>query len=249
MTYDLALYPASGPGLGHLMRCYALAEAAVEMGKKVVVGLTAPGGSDLGWPCAVALAGHGQTLEIHTTVAITDGWVPKNQGKFWTIIDAPPTDHSETVCGYIYPHFGATPIPGYPTLYGEQWMPLRKQFREGQSNGLGLGVYRVPQNVVAAEPGSFTLSGDTYAALLQCTRVIVPPSTIAYEALALGLRVELAYDEDQYDSETLACLDSISKAMVVAGAATMWSDSDHRPLVHHYPSDGRGAKRILEALL
>ena len=251
MNYDLALYPASGPGLGHLMRCYAIAEAAVEMGRKVVVVLDKEAPYPV-WPCVVLLD-EGEDRWPDAEVSITD--IPRQGSRkscrklgAWRIVDKMPVAKERIGAGgYIYPHFGATPVPGYPTLYGEQWMPLRKQFRGGKATGTETGTYRQPDDI---EPGAIKLQGDTASALRRCIRATVPPSTIAYEAMAMGVNVELSYDPDEYTEDMAAILDRIAAAMVAGGAARMWTPDLHRASrTKANPIDGRGAIRILEVLL
>lgn len=239
MTYDLALYPASGPGLGHLMRCYALAEAAVEMGKRVLVSLKEP--TDFGWPCAVVLDS-GEKAWAKSVHAIVDG-VANRKNEAWYIIDnaKDATEWCDPVgpapSGYIYPHFGASPIPGYPTLYGEQWMPLRKQFREmkqapmAQESPAG---YKVSRTIEDGEAEILPISR-----MSRTNRVIVPASTVAYEALAASRHVQL---HDNVDG-----LQDIRDAMIEAGVAEMWPGEALGHGATHI--DGLGAKRILEALL
>ena len=226
MIYDLALYPASGPGLGHLMRCMALAEWAVELKAKVAVALQhAPG--NLAWPCPVIVGAEGYALEFK--VAIGDGRVV-GPLEAWQIIDGPPEGTDPATPGYIYPHFGATPVAGFPTFVGPQWMPLRKKFSRRREDRNGVwACYRVqaPGMVPADDLWPQWAGG-----------MLCPPSVIAYEAMALGLPVAI-HDDHEYPR--------IAGAMWRTGVAS-WADNWHQATPTNL-IDGLGAKRLLEALL
>lgn len=244
MTYDLALYPAAGPGLGHLMRCYALAEAAVEMGKRVVVVLEkwAP---EIEWPCAVELRG-ARTADV----VIVDGKPNMSAGPAWFVIDEPPElvdPRDRHVEGYIYPHFGAVPIDGLPTFVGPRWMPLRKAFSQAapvakRERALS---YRLPDDVyVLNDDVSGMTAAQVRDAMWSASEIVCPPSTIAYEAMACGCSVILSHADQLSDPHPAG--EAIGEAMVAAGAATWWPD--HVVTVCDQV-DGRGALRLLEALL
>lgn len=255
MTFDLALYPAAGPGLGHLMRCYALAEAAVEMKAKVIVvrpaGEAPDAGLSMAWPCPVLV---GRPEEAH--VSIADGLSPSPShgdamaGR-WYITDTRPlpAHHQNDAVGYIYPHFGAVPVPGFPTFVGPGWMPLRRAFMVSQMpiRRLGTLMYKAPPEIERAEFGlhgslcvGLPANGAADAADLmrECYRAVVPPSTIAYEALAMGLSVELLH-------VAFPGCEQVGQAMVDAGVATWYGDAAVRPPYY----DGLGAARLLKALL
>lgn len=242
VTYDLALYLASGPGLGHLMRCYALAETAVEMKAKVIVAVAKPG--NIKWPCTVITGIMKPTME-RPGLFIVDASDAENdfeiahRKNIWRIIDSPDAE-MKGYSGAIYPHFGATPIPGYPTLYGEQWMPLRRHFRHMDDPP---GRERVAGYKISAHIAEHDRSGQgtipSIELMSQADRVIVPASTVAYEALAAGRHVQL---HDNVDG-----LEHVRDAMLEAGVAEMWPNEKLAPGVKHL--DGLGARRILEALL
>lgn len=238
------------------MRCYALAEAAIEMKAKVLVALAAP--STIDWPCPVVMDNEtGSIGNITIGVLVVDGVeVPAQEGvpgqdraEYWSIIDSVP-DGSMYADGYIYPHFGATPIPGYPTFYGPQWMPLRKGFRIGNSLvGTMVGTYRHEQvEVHGGDHYSVSLEQhhDMAWALSRCSAVIVPPSTIAYEAMALNVHVNLHDAVKGYEHIATAMIEAKVAHMFTGPIKTVKSGDSVR---FNSRVDGRGAIRLLEALL
>lgn len=246
-TYDLALYPAPGPGLGHLMRCLALAQWAVELNARVIVCLPIlPEMPRMPWPCPVLVGRYCNEARV----TINDGSVGPLQDDphvpVWYMIDGKDSwVHSGNVVGAIYPHFGARPVPGFPTFVGPSWMPLRLPFQYEPVNEprtFAPASYRAGER-----KGHVKLEGsaqDVRRTLSLATHAVVPASTVAYEALASGCPVRLLRDI------TPDC-DRIGAAMVAAGVAT-WDDSSDAlalPAKHRYGVDGLGAKRLLEALL
>lgn len=227
------------------MRCIALAEWAVALKAKVIVSVLVDA-PDLSWPCPMAVG----RSDLKAKVAIQDGGGGMTFAgpSIWRIIDAPPPDLSDPIlcdgAGLIYPHFGAFPINGFPTFAGPQWMPLRRPFSGGslrgapertnsavgyRSEGRNVRELRgLPAHEVAAE-----LRWAEYA--------VVPPSTIAYEALACATPLRLLRVD-------YPCAD-IGAAMVDARVA-IWDDEQTQG-AFSCPDviDGLGAKRILEALL
>lgn len=237
MTYDLALYPASGPGLGHLMRCMALAEWAVALKAKPVVCLQ-PGAPVLAWPCAVVSGGG----DAEARVRIADGFPARDDAGYWFIVDAPPSTGPD-VEGYIYPHFGAASADGFPTFVGPQWMPLRKVFSVAPISGHRRGSVGYRANL----PGVTELTGlpsrNVADALGQAAEAIVPPSTIAYEAMAMGCPVRLL-------RVGFPGCEEIGQAMVEAGAASWYDDPrPGQPPLGMRAVNPRSAERLLEALL
>ena len=233
MNYDLALYPASGPGLGHLMRCMALAEWAVELKAKVIVvlGDNAP---VLPWPCAAKMG-----VGADARVKVADG-IRMNDGQasgFWQIVDR---ECSGDTLGWIYPHFGATPIPSKPTFVGPQWMPLRKRFSGQPFNEHTQFKQAYHYRVEKPRDCEVDICGSDVAATLATARYLrCPPSVIAYEALALGTPVFLHDDVPGYGH--------LSSAMIAAGVVRSGEMDFPHPRRQHI--DGFGAKRLLEALL
>lgn len=237
-TYDLALYPASGPGLGHLMRCMALAEWAVELKAKVIA-ITQE--SSLVWPCSLLTSGG-----ISARIAIADGLSaqPGGGAQHWRIIDG-LNDGSGPAYGYIYPHFGAVPVPGFPTFVGPQWMPLRRGFEmwgPGGKRAAAAVTYRAP-----TDAWGLPLRAQTGQQAAECFREAeaawVPPSTVAYEALASGCALVLHRQSGSLE---------IGQAMHDAAVATWWDGTGGPPVLikrKERPIDGLGAKRLLEALL
>lgn len=234
MKYDLVLRPAPGPGLGHVMRAFALAECAVEMEAKVVVHLLEQ--TTFRWPCPTFFGTAIATMPTGR-VGVTDG--KRNDvscvDEMWTIIDSSDDGHSARV---IWPHFGAEPINGCTTFYGPEWMPLRRCFRVGTCGTSGTLIYRAPESL----RGMFhELSGseDTERLMRLNKRLIAPASVIAYEGNALGMTVAVF--------RASHVPERIRTAMIAEGAARgLHSDSDSpvRKIV-----DGHGARRLLSVLL
>lgn len=245
MTYDLALYPAPGPGLGHLMRCLALAQWAVELKAKVIVCLpVAPETRALPWPCPVAV---GRT-EGNAAVSVVDGKchvLTDRHIPAWYFVDGQDWEHDGNVAGCIAPHFGAAPVHGFPTFVGPSWIPLRRQFSlppaiiDNQRAKWGV-TYR------ATRDGYHSLENrsayDVFCALSVAREAVVPASTIAYEALTLGCPVRLLR------GITPDC-DRIGAAMVAEGVAVWDDDQTVATLPPMQVGDGLGAKRLLESLL
>ena len=215
----------------------------------------------LSWPCPVLLSvGAPERFSSDVGLTILDA-SPESRGSVWMPGHAPCwafTDsadgHWEEASGIIYPHFGAQPIPGFPTLAGEQWMPIRKMWRlmgrptMEPANRCALS-YRVPDEVVDSERtagGGVTRLGpnnswdDVRGLMTAAARVICPPSTLAYEAAAAGRLVELHCEKDHPSYP-------IGEAMVKAGYASWWGG--HVSQKHRLRLRADGARRILEALL
>lgn len=242
MTYDLALYPAPGPGRGHLMRCYALAEWAVVLEAKpiVVLGLDAP---SIAWPCPV-LRGTPRVV-ARAKLSIID--VPadaealyENTASAWWITDVPEPPERPEALGFIYPHFGAEPVLGYPTFVGPTWMPLRRRFchpRTSVRRTAEWARYRTD------EPrGYWDLTAEPLDNWYKRFEgVVCPPSVMAYEAMAAGVKVRLHYDH---------AFPHLTAAMWEARVVGLEADvTTHRFADVHNEIDGLGAKRLLEALL
>lgn len=258
MNYDLALCAICDDeiGYGHVMRCYALAEAAVSMGKKTIV---AVGGKPppLSWPCAVIKMD--DEYRIRPTDAATvifdypamEYRCGEGPTRPWLFVDALPDTKSlegigRNIDGFIYPHFGARPIPGFPTLYGEQWMPVRAEFaklREKPANLKRVLMHaRVPGKMATAPHVRVLGKGgweDSIEPMKDAAKVVTPPCTLAYEALAAGRRVELVYGDDDTRRP-------IGNAMLDAGAAVRFGGVR---VSSPPPFDANGAQRILEAIL
>ena len=223
------------------MRCLALAQWAVELKAKVAVALPiSPGAESLAWPCPVSIG----NAKIRGHVSIVDGYPVPPAEDLWAIVDAMPTN--PTAAGFIYPHFGAVPIPGFPTFVGPQWMPLRRAFGYGHPfmgcERKGRVSYRAPKDLRDYEPlmGS---AQDVCRALSAAEAAWVPASTVAYEALAVGCPVVL---------NDAGSIPAIGDAMVEAGVATRWDGGEKPPVLKGFDFpviDGLGAKRLLEALL
>jgi len=237
VKYDLALYPAPGPGLGHLMRCLALAQWAVELKAKVLVALREP--TAIAWPCAVLCD---YEVEPEASVSVIDGTGTAEPAvNVWAIVDELPGAHN-AITGFIYPHFGAEPVPGYPTFVGPSWMPLRREFSSGPWTVPG-GRSDWACSYRAQREGYRDIAGHSacWELLGQANHALVPASTIAYEALALGCPIRLLR------GITPDC-DRIGTAMVAEGVA-VWDDEAVATLPPMQIGDGLGAKRLLEALL
>ena len=243
VTYDLALYPASGPGLGHLMRCMALAEWAVELKAKAIVALGGP--SSLAWPCAVALP----VVSIDARVHIQDGGTNRFGGRaVWRVVDAVPTDLTDPMlcdsAGIVYPHFGAVPVGGFPTFVGPQWMPLRPGLANGlppkvrQATAIGSGWCRYRCEKPRGYVDLAAVPDDEW--FLHYEGVVCPPSTIAYEAMTAGMKVAIHEEHEHKD---------IMLAMFKAGAAVSAEDESRHRAHTTDLIDGLGARRLLEALL
>lgn len=260
MRYDLALCCVgdSEIGYGHIMRTFALAEAAVWMEKKVIVVINGDP-PPLTWPCPVLMLGtDSEPSSSDASLVIFD--FPLNlpvvgghrQGE-WRMIDVYPSEEEckalGDIGGLIYPHFGARPVEGFPTLVGQQWMPVQDKWRiMGKPMGKeGRVLYRVPEEVVGKERhghGRVIELGDrgwesSSEAMAYADRVVCPPCTFAYEAAAAGRLVNLVCEPDHPSYP-------IGEAMVAAGYASWWGGptQNHRMLLKT-----EGAKRILEALL
>ena len=230
------------------MRCMALAEWAVELKARVIVCFAVADYPPLAWPCPVL---YGRQEEAH--VIIVDGSGPRvTHGDAvpgrWYVVDGPPVSeaYQTDALGYIYPHFGAVPVHGFPTFVGPQWMPLRLPFQYEPLNeprsSFAPASYRAPGSRGVKLEGMD--AQDVRRTLSLASHAVVPASTVAYEALASGCPVRLLRDI------TPEC-DQVGAAMVAAGVAT-WDDSADAlamPARHRYGVDGLGAKRLLEALL
>jgi hypothetical protein len=225
------------------MRCYALAEAAVEMGKRVIVFLDEA--HDLTWPCAVILDAELEKLQWPGFRV----WVVDNPNcsipwgadgsPVWRIIDHPDVDLA-SYHGVIYPHFGAEPIPGYPTFYGPQWMPLRKAFRQHFPWPDMPAAHRAIATYRHKRTDFNELFGTEKRWWNRLDGLICPPSTIAYEAMAARISVAL-HDDHDYPH--------IADAMIEAGVAVPAERMGWRQAEPTTAIDGRGAIRLLEALL
>lgn len=245
MSFDLALYPASGPGLGHLMRCMALAQWAVELKAKAIV-MLAQDAPALQWPCAVARASNKVTAKANVHIADAPGsdYLHGLSGPaLWRVVDV-KADEPRDYAGYIYPHFGAEPFSILPTFVGPSWMPLRQIFsRDPAIIGKERAAWGVSYR--AQRAGYKSLEGrheyGISLALSIAREAVVPASTVAYEAFALGCPVRLLRDI------TPDC-DRIGAAMVAEGVA-VWDDEPVRTLSPARIGDGLGAKGLLEALL
>lgn len=251
-SYDLALYPAAGPGLGHLMRCMALAEAAVDLKARAVVVLGEVTAVAIEWPAPVLISN--ENAHPAADLAILDGPrdprpYPTPNSEVWRIVDERPAGVDD-VTGFIYPHYGAAPVHEYPTFVGPEWMPLRREFVAMTAAMTAVAAQRSKHlcSYKCANPpqGTRKLEGlgarEVAGALRMCRGLMCPPGTIAYEGLACGAPVMLLHTD-------ISACEAVGTAMVAAGVAS-WSDTlilPARSAQSHI--DGRGAIRLLEALL
>jgi len=265
MKYDLAVAVGGGGdlGLGHAMRGLAIVEAAMRTKAKVAVILVGHDGPphpdlfDLPWPCAVLVPGRGETplrSDIGCVVSDCPGDrrtvtpMDESSTNFWQILDGEPDDAPAWLTGWIWPHFGAHPL-GKPTLYGPTWMPLRGTSPRRTSPGLRKWAsYRAD----TANVGRILLEDLAHGAVLRIFRervdfAVLPPSTIAYEAMASGCPV--------YLHKNVEGLEMIGVAMVAAGAAEWHTEAGHASALNgqfpnsHKMIDGLGADRLVAAIL
>jgi hypothetical protein len=134
-------------------------------------------------------------------------------------------------------------------------MPLRKFFRENKSdtaerlNIRSAFTYRATDEVREHETEAFHFPMSCHLNYLShianCTHAVVPPSTVAYEAMALDLQVELHGGVEGYEH--------IAQGMFKARAALYWKPEragyGAANRTHRGQIDARGAIRLLEALL
>lgn len=179
----------------------------------------------------------------------------------WNVVDhGTPLEGINRIC----PHFGAESRDWGAGMVatGPQWMPLRREVMDYShiiynADGKILTYRAGAENIVdwkeTADEDAVTLFDVSpqfkwwehgpyrYA--------IVPPSTIAYECMALGIPVLLVPLEGQSTE--------IGDAMVKAGVAEWYSDAglslpghlDPMAELAHKHVDGRGAERVANLLM
>jgi hypothetical protein len=143
---------------------------------------------------------------------------------------------------FVYPHYGhhdaldqASLPAGVFGHWGPAYMPLRPDFADpptvpGSPHVLNYALMRDRgQELLTAEK----LSG--YAG------VVSPPSTIAYEALAVGTRLWVSDELPEYAH--------IADAMIGAEVAEYADEYPRYAIEQRRHIDGLGAKRLLEAVL
>lgn len=174
----------------------------------------------------------------------------------WNMID-----HGVGVEGTnrICPHFGAEERDWGPgaVVCGPRWMPLRKELvgyplelghppeyypRDGYDAEEQVLAYRGPGGI----PRAHDLSGGEVWWERKWSRAIVPPSTIAYECMALGIPVSLVPLPNDQPRD-------VGAAMVKAGVARWFGTGAKRPVVPMAEAaraavDGLGASRIADLL-
>jgi hypothetical protein len=249
--YDLALHIGDGPGMGHNMRVYALAQAAVRSG--VTVAVTGNAAIELGWPCI--LAG-----DPRARVHITDGLPPVDSSLYtdsWVIVDSPDVTDVWGGAGVIIPHdFDIDRADlANGAIIGSNFYPVREEFRDVYTS-LGVGVrglrplgYRLPERYkgeyrdLAEE--KLTV-GDMIYFMGSAPLFICPPSVVAYECLALGTPLMLHNEVDESHAP-------ITDALVARGWAKRMDPEPGDPTVvtagRPKRIDGKGAERILDLVL
>ena len=232
MTPDVVLLADAGPdiGWGHAMRMYALAEALVERRKRVLFVTRTREAAEFNWPCPVHVVDgwHDAPFSERSVVDIPAGETIRRRALMFY-------DYGELVGepeALVAPHFGARPN-GAVTFAGPRWMPLRSPFHLRVQTG---GTHpRRGRNVLVYVPDAFVgewgrlmhdipnavspmgMDAESVAALMRtCRAAVVPPSTIAYECMAMGLPVFLYVPHERYEP--------IAEAMWHWGVAGSWGD-------------------------
>lgn len=263
MTYDLALVTDGNDelGWGHAARMSALCVVAARRGLSVV--LVAQNPLELlqrfSWPRPVLGGSHVDwvlpRIRTGADVVVYDGVGPLDSalGNRFVAFDdlgnlaAAPRGGTSTLV--VSPHFGADPAmyPGRAALCGPKWMPLNL---EGIKRALSLVArpvtYRLPASL-----DTVTLGGlphhDAIRNLSVAPYAVLPPSTIAYEAIAMRVPVRL-HTEALPATPMGRALERVGDAMVDAGAATWWGEPERIPRGPPGMVDDRGADRLLDFL-
>ena len=254
MRYDVILFADNSVGYGRMMRALALAEAVALAGKQALVFLDNEPPGWLRWPCPVIVGWiEPGRLDTELLIVDTDRADYMSAAKIvhhdvhlqrWRIVDSPDEAFNADLAGYIYPHFGASPIAGRPTLFGEQFMPLRHEFgvayelsvtHPDKRVRLGTLSYRHADTSYHPTPNGL-LTADY---LSRWEKLVCPPSTIAYEAMCVGTPVFLHDGLPQYAH--------IKDAMIDAGAA-LDANAINFKRATTSKVDGRGARRLVDIL-
>lgn len=260
-------------GWGHVMRTLAVAEALE--GRASVRWLTstpeAIRGLDPPCPVGTKSEGVGQLAWTEPSAwVLTDGKpteeLAEERACAWEVVDF---GTGEGRLSRICPHFGAESRDWGSGMVatGPRWMPLRRDFvRDAQIDCDWLDLNYEPYakdgklltyradavNALAGMPDKDVVSlFDVNAKDRKWWTegpyryAIVPPSTIAYECMALGIPVLLVPVEGQSRE--------IGDAMVAAGVAYWYSDGggDLEPIAKRARKhvDGWGAERVANLLL
>lgn len=229
-------------GFGHVARAHALASWAVRLGYSVSAVVSSPTPGWLIWPCPVWDEESYDGEPILGRVLIADHYMPeRTAGRTIAIVDTVDaivnlSRASEASLEFVYPHFGAKPVGGAPGWYGPAYMPLRPDFAKPPEPDpstpfvLGYSWHRKhARRLLTAEK------------LARYKGVIAPPSTIAYEALAVGIKLWLSDELPEYAH--------IARAMIESGVAVDAKEYPEYGLERRRHIDGLGAERLLEAVL
>lgn len=225
-------------GWGHAMRTRAVVEQLVHSAAPTLVrwATVTPEAIRALWPpCAVEKLGKDTNVYDAARAVLvdvpTDEWDCAPGGNYFNqtvcMVDSPTQWAGLPGAWRVCPHFGAATWdfgPG-PVLAGPRYMPLRGvlygYIREGKTydkQAMALG-YKVPEELLeprgvlrGIDPQHLESGGGMRWWQEKWSGAFVPPSTMAYECMALGLPVVLLPSEQEVHQR-------VADGMVAAGVA------------------------------